>query len=88
MRGEVTRGARAVVVYPEVRGRGGPGADPELRLEEARGLAQAMDKAHIRDLMLETAETHLDSALGQVEGHYMGEHWLASFALLALEAGR
>ena len=42
MRGEVTRGARAVVVYPEVRGRGGPGADPELRLEEARGLAQAI----------------------------------------------
>ena len=42
MRGEVTRGARALVVYPEVRGRGGSGADPELRLEEARGLAQAI----------------------------------------------
>ena len=42
MRGEVTRGARAVIVYPEFRGRGGSGADPELRLEEARGLAQAI----------------------------------------------
>jgi GTP-binding protein HflX len=42
LRGEVTRGARAVVVYPEIRGRGGSGADPELRLEEARGLAQAI----------------------------------------------
>ncbi len=28
---------------------------------------------------------HLGSALGQVAGDYMGEHWLASFALLALD---
>jgi hypothetical protein len=35
----------------------------------------------------EAAETHLASALGEVEGDYMGEHWLASFALLALTAG-
>ncbi len=28
---------------------------------------------------------HLDSALGHVQGDYMGEHWLASFALLALD---
>jgi hypothetical protein len=33
------------------------------------------------------AEAHLASALGEVEGDYMGEHWLASFALLALIAG-
>lgn len=31
-------------------------------------------------------EAHLSSALGQVTGDYMGEHWLASFALLALDA--
>ena len=30
-------------------------------------------------------EAHLSSALGQVSGDYMGEHWLASFALLALD---
>jgi Protein of unknown function (DUF2891) len=28
---------------------------------------------------------HLDSALPHVAGDYMGEHWLASFALLALD---
>ncbi len=30
-------------------------------------------------------ERHLSSALEQVAGDYMGEHWLASFALLALD---
>jgi len=35
----------------------------------------------------EAAEAHLASALGAVEGDYMGEHWLASFALLALTSG-
>ncbi len=30
-------------------------------------------------------EAHLSSALGNVAGDYMGEHWLASFALLALD---
>lgn len=28
---------------------------------------------------------HLSSALGHVAGDYMGEHWLATFALLALD---
>ena len=32
------------------------------------------------------ADQHLDAALGHVAGDYMGEHWLASFALLALLA--
>ncbi|MGH6911128.1 MAG: DUF2891 domain-containing protein [Phenylobacterium sp.] len=35
----------------------------------------------------EAAEAHLSAALGEVEGDYMGEHWLASFALLALTSG-
>ena len=35
----------------------------------------------------DAAERHLDAALPQVEGDYMGEHWLASFALLALIEG-
>jgi hypothetical protein len=34
------------------------------------------------------AERHLDASLPHVAGDYMGEHWLATFALLALEAGR
>ena len=33
-----------------------------------------------------TAQRHLDAALPHVTGDYMGEHWLASFALLALRA--
>jgi hypothetical protein len=39
-----------------------------------------------RPLMLDTAERHLAASLPHVVGDYMGEHWLASFALLALEA--
>jgi hypothetical protein len=31
------------------------------------------------------AQRHLDAALPHVTGDYMGEHWLASFALLALD---
>jgi hypothetical protein len=33
----------------------------------------------------EAIRAHLDSALPHVSGDYMGEHWLASFALLALD---
>jgi GTP-binding protein HflX len=36
----VTRGSRALVVYPNLRGKGGQ--DPEARLEEAKGLALAI----------------------------------------------
>ena len=34
----------------------------------------------------EHAETHLAAAMPHLSGDYMGEHWLASFALLALLA--
>jgi hypothetical protein len=30
------------------------------------------------------ADEHMAAALPQIAGDYMGEHWLASFALLAL----
>lgn len=33
----------------------------------------------------EAAARHLDSTIAHVAGDYMGEHWLASFALLALD---
>jgi hypothetical protein len=42
--------------------------------------------APTRAVLLAAAEGHLASALGEVEGDFMGEHWLASFAALALEA--
>lgn len=52
-----------------------------------RGLAGAMAEGDVRRPILEdAAETHLSASLKAVEGDYMGEHWLASFALLALEA--
>jgi hypothetical protein len=35
----------------------------------------------------DAAERHLAASLPHVRGDYMGEHWLASFALLALTAG-
>ena len=37
-----------------------------------------------RELFLEAARVHLDAALPHVTGDYMGEHWLATFAMLAL----
>jgi len=52
-----------------------------------RGLASALGEADPRRPVLEdAAEAHLSASLRAVEGDYMGEHWLASFALLALEA--
>ena len=37
-----------------------------------------------RAIALEAADDHLVSAMPHVAGDYMGEHWLASFALLAM----
>ena len=48
----------------------------------ARALPQADDR---RAILLEAAEAHLQAGLPHLAGDYMGEHWLASFALLALE---
>jgi hypothetical protein len=50
-----------------------------------RGLAGALDAA-MAELARRTADEHLDASLPHVAGDYMGEHWLATFALLALEA--
>jgi hypothetical protein len=37
-----------------------------------------------RSVALDAADTHLAASLSHVAGDYMGEHWLATFALLAL----
>ena len=50
-----------------------------------RGLADALDP-DLAELARRTADEHLDASLPYVAGDYMGEHWLATFALLALEA--
>jgi hypothetical protein len=49
-----------------------------------RGLAGALDP-DLAGLARRTADDHLDASLPHVAGDYMGEHWLATFALLALE---
>jgi hypothetical protein len=52
-----------------------------------RSLARALPANDPRHTALnEAALAHLDSALPHVAGDYMGEHWLATFATLALEA--
>jgi hypothetical protein len=52
-----------------------------------RTLAHALPDEDARcQVMREAADLHLEAALPHVAGDYMGEHWLASFALLALEA--
>ena len=51
-----------------------------------RAIARALGEGHrVSARARETAETHLAAALPHVAGDYMGEHWLATFALLALE---
>lgn len=50
-----------------------------------RGIAGALSH-DLATLARETAEIHLDASLPHVAGDYMGEHWLATFALLALGA--
>lgn len=49
-----------------------------LRIERALGSSDASS------LLRSRAQQHLNAALPHVAGDYMGEHWLASFALLAL----
>lgn len=53
----------------------------------ARHLASALPPGDPRIAALHgLAETHLASALPHVAGDYMGEHWLATFAALALSS--
>jgi hypothetical protein len=49
-----------------------------------RHLAEAAPPA-LRSRLEAAAQAHLDAALPHLDDDYMGEHWLASFALLALD---
>jgi hypothetical protein len=51
-----------------------------------RALADALEPA-LAEQARATADAHLDASLPHVAGDYMGEHWLATFAVLALQAG-
>ncbi|GAA0554163.1 hypothetical protein FHS83_001709 [Rhizomicrobium palustre] len=49
-----------------------------------RALASSLPDKGCRDLLRRAAEAHVQAAMPHVAGDYMGEHWLASFATLAL----
>jgi hypothetical protein len=50
-----------------------------------RAIAQTFDGGDPRRaIAYEAADRHLDASLPHIAGDYMGEHWLATFALLAL----
>jgi hypothetical protein len=52
-----------------------------------RSIARTLPAGDARIALLEdSAHEHLAAGLAHVAGDYMGEHWLATFALLALEA--
>jgi hypothetical protein len=49
-----------------------------------RRLARALPDDPRGALLLDTAERHILASLPHVAGDYMGEHWLATYALMAL----
>jgi len=52
-----------------------------------RAIAAALGEAHpVAPRARAAADAHIAASLPHVAGDYMGEHWLATFALLALEA--
>lgn len=51
-----------------------------------RLIVDAVDDDSARARIDMAIDFHLDSALQHVTGDYMGEHWLASFALLAMDS--
>jgi hypothetical protein len=51
-----------------------------------RSIARALGAHPLASIMEAAAEDHLAASLPHLAETYMGEHWLATFALLALEA--
>lgn len=52
-----------------------------------REIARALPEGDARIAVLQSsADEHLAAGIAHVAGDYMGEHWLATFALLALQA--
>jgi hypothetical protein len=52
-----------------------------------RAIATALDEDDpVREIARDAAARHLKASLPHVAGDYMGEHWLATYALLALTA--
>lgn len=51
-----------------------------------RAIAAALDDKAASQHAREAADRHIETSLPHVAGDYMGEHWLATFALMALES--
>jgi len=52
-----------------------------------RKFAAALPSGDIRgEIALDAAEAHMQASLPYITGDYMGEHWLATYATLALSA--
>lgn len=51
-----------------------------------RAIASSLEQGPVAQRAHDAAEAHIAASLPHVAGDYMGEHWLATFALLALEA--
>ena len=51
-----------------------------------RAIAATLGEGGAADAARRAANAHIAASLPHVAGDYMGEHWLATFALLALEA--
>lgn len=61
----MARGARAVVVYPEFRGRGAPQHDTAARIEEAKGLALAIGLVVVDAMAIPIREARAGSLFGE-----------------------
>lgn len=51
-----------------------------------RSIARTLGDGPVANVARDAADRHIAASLPHVAGDYMGEHWLATFALLALEA--
>ncbi|UAB76858.1 DUF2891 domain-containing protein [Erythrobacter sp. SCSIO 43205] len=51
-------------------------------------IGRKLSEEGAKQLLAARAKTHLSASLPHIAGDYMGEHWLASFALLALIESR
>jgi len=61
----VTRGARALIVYPEFRGRAAAAIDTAARLEEARGLALAIGLEVVEAISIPIREARAGTLFGE-----------------------
>jgi GTP-binding protein HflX len=65
LKAEVTRGAHALVVLPDVKQRGGLGVDAEIRLKEGEGLARAIGIEVVDSFILQIRAVRPSTLFGE-----------------------